>query len=303
MKTMLSQISKGVVKKPHKILIYGTDGVGKTTFGSQAPKAIFLGPEGGSDDLDVARFPKINSVAEAKQAVRELIEAKHDYQTLVIDSVDWLEIQLFKDICIEHKVKTIERADGGYGKGYVQAFNWWSEFTSLLDDLRDTRKMNIILIGHSDIITFNDPNTQSTYERYQVKLHKKSSALLREWVDCVFFANFKVITKKDDKNDKKSRAFGDGLRVMYTERRPGFDAKNRKGLPEELELSWTAYEAALQVSRPDAANLVNQINEMIKELTDQELVEKIKETVEKSKEHVPTLEAIINRIRIRLEEV
>ena len=298
--SMLKNVNKGVLVKPDLILLYGPDGVGKTTFAAQAPNPIFLGAEGGSDALDVARFPKIVTTAQAVQAVHELTAESHDYKTLVIDSVDWMEHLLHRDICKKHNVASIELASGGYGKGYIEGFNWWNEFKDHLDDLREKRKMNVILIGHADISTFNDPNTQSTYERYQLKLHKKSSALLREWVDCVFFANFEIFTKKEDRT---TRAFGDGGRVMYTERRPGFDAKNRKSLPFSLPLGWDDYCNAARSSVPTCENIVNQIMEIIKEVEDPELSKAIIETTNKSANNLTKLEAILNRVRIRLENV
>lgn len=297
--SMLKNITKGIQVKPALILIYGPDGVGKTTFAAQSPKPIFLGAESGSDALDVARFPKLRSIEDATTAVRELIDQQHEFLTLVVDSVDWLETLLHKDICKKYSVTNIAEAAKGYGKGYLEAMTWWDSFRTLLDELREKKKMHIILIGHADIGPFNDPNAQATYDRYKVKLHEKSSGLLREWVDCIFFANYETFTKKDD--TKKMRAYGEGARVMYTERRPGFDAKNRKSLPFQLPLGWEDYEAASQAARPNAENLVNQIMEMVKEVTDEELAKVVVETVEKSKTDVAKLEAILNRVRVRLE--
>jgi hypothetical protein len=297
--SLLAKVTTGVVTKPHLVLVYGPDGVGKSTLGAQAPKPIFLGSEAGTDNLDVARFPKLTSTQDAFLAVKALIEEEHDYKTLVIDSVDWLETILHGDICRSHNVKSIELAAGGYGKGYVEAFNWWNTFRQLLDELRDRKKMNVVLIGHSDIVTFNDPNTQSTYERYQLKLHKKSAALLREWVDCVFFVNFETFTKKEGNN--RVRAFGDGARLIYTERRPGFDAKNRKALPPSIPLGWDEYEAAAVTSKATPETFLRQIEELLKEVQDQELVRIVRETCEGSKDNLVKLEAVLNKLRIRLE--
>lgn len=296
---MLDRINRGVQVKPDLILIYGTDGVGKTTFAAQAPKPIFLGVENGSDAFDVARFPKLSSISEAITAVRELIDQAHEFKTLVIDSVDWLETLLHKEICKKYSVTNIAEAAKGYGKGYLEALAWWDDFRVLLDELREKKKMNIILIGHAEVGQFNDPKEQTTYDRYRIKLNEKASSLLREWVDCIFFATFEIFTKKDE--NKKVRAYGEGARIMYTERRPGFDAKNRKSLPFDLPLGWEDYENACKTSVPNTDNLVNQIKEMLKEVKDEELAKTVAQHTEKHKASPTNLEAIINRLRVRLE--
>lgn len=296
---MLDKVTSGVIVEPHLVLIYGPDGVGKTTVAAQAPKPIFLEAEGGSNNLDVFRFPRLKTTAEASLAVKELIEKDHDFKSLVIDSVDWLETLLHQDICRQYSVKKIAEAAKGYGQGFVEALSWWQDFIMQLQELRTTRKMNIILLGHADIIVFNDPNTQATYERYQLKLHKGSSALLRQWVDCVLFANYKTFIKKED---KKTRAFGDGARVFLTERRPSHDAKNRKSLPYEIPLGWHDFDEAATVCKPSATNYLLQIEEILKEINDESLTKSAKEFSKKHKDNVVQLEQILNRLRIIVEK-
>jgi hypothetical protein len=282
------------------MLLYAPDGVGKSTFAAQSPSPIFLGSEDGTNSLDVSRFTGISKWTDIEQAVFELTTEKHSHKTLVIDSLDWIEPLLHKKICEDYNVKTIELAAGGYGKGYVEATNTWIKLKDSLNALREKRGMNIILLAHSEVVAFNDPNAQATYDRYQLKLHKKASALLREFVDCVFFANFETHAKKDG---TKTRAFGDSTRVVYTERRPGFDAKNRLGLPFTIPLSWGDYEQAVAESRPgDPGKIRGQIFVMLEEIKDQDLKRKVIETVEKAGDNALQLEAIENRLRIRLEE-
>lgn len=292
---MLSQVTKGKVKKPHIILLYGTDGVGKTSWAAQAPSPIFLGSEDGSNNLDVARFPAPKSWKDIEVAVGELLTAKHDYQTLVLDSADWIEPLLHQEICTRHNAKSIELAAGGYGKGYVEAVTEWQKLVKSLVRLRDEKKMNIIIIAHSEVVKFADPYTQTEYDRYQLKLYKKSSALLREFVDCVFFANFEIFAKKDG---QKHLHFGDGARVIYTERRPGFDAKNRLGLPFQIPLSWDDFANAIAPDSPDT--LLSSINGMIAEIVDPALKATVVDTVSKAGANVVQLAAIKNRLAMRL---
>ncbi len=298
--SLLERATKGKIKKPHLVLIYGVDSVGKSTFGAQAPSPIFLGSEEGTNNLDVTRFPYVGTWAEVNAAISELTNDKHNHKSLVIDSLDWLEPILHRTICERHNAKSIELAAGGYGKGYVEALGEWQQFISSLSKLRDTRGMNIILIAHSEVIKFNDPQMQSEYDRYQLKLYKKAAALFREYVDSVLFANFEIFTKKDS---GKTRAFGDGARVLYTERRPGFDAKNRFGLPYQMPLSWEDYDKATQNSKPDDPKYLKEcIATMLEGVKDAALKEVVMKTVEDAKNDGKQLEAIKNRLAVRLGE-
>src|SRR5690606_1963689 len=134
--------------------IYGPDGVGKSTFGADAPSPIFLGTEKGTANLDVARFPSPQHFKEVLQAIEELRTSKHEFETLVIDSLDWLESLVWEQVCTEHNWRTIE--DPGYGKGYVVAVSEWKKMMQALSRLRDERGLNIVLIGHCHVKTAKD---------------------------------------------------------------------------------------------------------------------------------------------------
>jgi hypothetical protein len=298
--SLLAKVTRGVIKKPHLVLIYGADGVGKSSFAAGFPGAIFLGSEDGTNNLDVARFPSLGSWDDVTKAVSELTTEKHDFKTLVIDSLDWLEPLLHKAICERYNVKSIELAAGGYGKGYTEALNGWLALKDQLSGLREKRQMNVVLIGHAEIIPFNDPDAQTTYDRYQLKLHKKASAMWREYVDHVLFANFEIYAKKDG---NKTRAYGEGARVLYTERRPGFDAKNRLGLQFSLPLSFDDFSKSCELAgEGNADKLKDAILAMVAEIKDADLKTKVIETVNKAGKNLQQLEAIQNRLRIRLED-
>jgi hypothetical protein len=247
--SLLKSIIRGVKPQPHFVLLYGVDGVGKSTFGADAPKPVFLGPEDGLGMLDVPRFPTPRTWAELKAAVNELLQEDHEYETLVIDSIDWCEPLLWAFLCKEENVKSIEQVGGGFGKGYVQAREQWLELIRLLQRLR--KKMNVIGIAHALVKTTEDPYVGERYDRYIVKMNDQSASLWREAVDCVFFANFATSFSKK-KGAMKARAEGDGRRVMFTERRPAFDAKNRFGLPFEMDLSWSEFAAAAAAALPSS---------------------------------------------------
>jgi len=228
------KVNKGRIKRPISCVAYGPDGVGKSTFAAGAPSPIFLGAEGGCYNLDVSRFDQPKNFSDAINNIKELIEEEHSFQTLVIDSLDWLEPMLWKDVCKEHNAENIELVHGGYGKGYTIALDRWHEMIRLIATLQEKRQMHFIAIAHSEIKAFHDPINNSSYDRFQLKLQPKAAALWREKMDAVLFCNYEVFTKTEK---GKTKAFGDGARLMFTERRPAFDAKNRYQLPFSLPLS------------------------------------------------------------------
>ncbi len=261
----LGQIKKGRVQHPHFVLIYGVDGVGKTTFAAEAPNPVFIGTEMGFGQLDVARFPTPKNFQEVFATVQLLLNEKHDYETLAVDSLDWLEALVWKKVCEEGGVQSIEQYEKGYGKGYVRALEIWKDLVKMLQKLRE--KMNVVLIAHASIRTFNDPENNASYNRYQLKLFTSekvdTAGLWREAVDNVLFANFEVSTQQA-KGERRAKAFGDGSRTLYTERRPAFDAKNRFGLPFELPLSWEEYDKACAATGPSDGDEVKQLTAALK---------------------------------------
>jgi hypothetical protein len=239
--SILSTISRG--KRPRHIfaLIYGTDGVGKSTLCSHAPNPIFIGAEKGTEQLDVARFPQTESISELLSQVRALQTEKHEFDSVVLDSLDWVEPLIWKAVCDEGKVETIEQYAGGYGKGYVRALDLWRTLLREFSILND--KMHVLLIAHAHIKSFQDPELPSAYDRYQLKINDKAAALVREAADAVLFARFETELVK---TNGKTRAYGDGKRIMYTESRPGWDAKNRFNLPFVMPLDWKTFGDAIR---------------------------------------------------------
>lgn len=292
--SFLDRVIKGKLDKPQLVLLYGPDGIGKTSFGADAPNPIFLGAEDGTANLDVARFPAPTCYGDILDSIKELIEEKHEYKSLVIDSLDWLEPLVWNQVCKDGQKKKIE--DFGYGKGYANALEEWRKMISLLDTLRATRKTNIILIAHSQVKTFHDPSQLEGYDRYQLKLNEKASALFREFVDSVLFANYETFLKSNDQ--KKVKGLGDGSRKIYTQRRPAFDAKNRAGLPFELPLSWESFYEACQSGNPKEINTVREnINSLLENILDETLKGKVIASVEAAKDDNQKLLKIEDKLK------
>lgn len=232
----LNSIRRGPRIGPPRIIVYGPHGVGKTTFGSQAPSPILLPLEDGQGVLDIPSFDLIKDYSELTEAIGTLYSGDHSFQTAVVDSLDWLEPIIWKETCRRNDWSDIEQP--GYGKGYTAADHVWREFFAGLVALRDAKGMAIILLSHCEIKKFNDPNSDP-YDRYQIKLHSRASALAQEWADAVLFANFKSYTEKSDAGFKKTVVRGKGLgeRALFTEERPAYLAKNRYSLPHEIDFT------------------------------------------------------------------
>ena len=243
----LSSVTTGDAIKPPRLVVYGGDGVGKTTFAAGAPAPIFIRAEDGLGLLQVPAFPPATLFSEVLDAMRALASEEHTYRTLVVDSLDWLEQLIWAQVARDKGIHHIEEL--GYGKGYLLADDQWARFFLGCDVLRDRKGMSILLICHAEIKRFDAPDT-APYDRYQLKLHKRASARAAEWADIVAFAQHETVVRESDVgfNKKVTRALGSGARVMHTEGRPAFLAKNRYGLPDTLPLSWADFMSAMPQS-------------------------------------------------------
>ena len=252
MAVSLSNIVTGARIKAPKVVIYGVGGIGKTTWATGAPNPIFLCTEEGLGNLDVARFelrkddPVLRTWEELLGCCASLYNDKHDYQTVVIDSIDLAEPLLWRFTAAKYGEANIESF--GYGKGYGYAVDEARALLQWLDLLRNERNMAVVCICHSETKTFHCPNAES-YDRYKLRLQDRLAAAVHDWSDALLFANYRAVVIKDDEGFKKTRKRGVGMgeRVVYTEERPAYWAKNRYGLPPELELSWAAFQNAIVV--------------------------------------------------------
>ena len=148
---MLDNIQTGRENKPPRIMIYGSEGVGKSTFGASAPGAIFIQTEDGLGEIDCRKFPLAHSLSEVIAELTALRDEAHEFQTVVVDSVDWLERLIFDEVCREYGVRSIEKADGGYGKGYTHALTHWRKVVNLLQELREQLgEENVVVKGGSE---------------------------------------------------------------------------------------------------------------------------------------------------------
>lgn len=242
----LSTVEATRKTQPPRVVIYGVPKIGKTTFAASAHNPIIIDLEGGSDNLEVARVErsKIRSLADVLDVLRALYQQDHNYKTVVLDSIDWLERIVFEEVARENKARSIDDFSAPalrFGRGYTIAQNKIKEFLAALDALRMHKNMSVILICHSAIKKFDDPE-QESFDHHTLKLNERVKALIQEWSDCILFARQKVYVTTDTsgygKETKKGRS---GERVIYTQGCASYLAGNRYGLPEELPLDFSTF--------------------------------------------------------------
>jgi hypothetical protein len=256
----LSTLRRGAQHRPPRILIHGPHKIGKSTWAAGTNKPVFMCVEEGADELNVPSWP-ITSEAEMLEALGVLITEDHEFQTLVIDTVDWLEERIHSAIATEYHCPSIagtgvQNDPLGYGKGYKLAVSRWSQLLEGLDLLRNEKHMTIIMLAHSRVQRFDDP-TSASYDRYELNLQgdqakmKGSSSLLAEWCDVLGFMSRMVSADKQDVgfNRKIVRGKGGSDRWLFLEERPAFVAGNRYGLPDSIMIprqgGWSAFETEL----------------------------------------------------------
>lgn len=247
----LASLQKNSPKAP-RVVIYGDAGTGKTTFGACAPSPVFLQTEDGLGNLDATAFPLATSFEDVMAALQSLYTEEHQFKTLVVDSLDWLEPLVWQQVCATHKVASIEAMP--YGKGYVEALAVWRQFFDGITALRDARNMTVVMTAHSQVVRVEDP-TLPAYDRHGLKLHKRAAALAEEFADVILYAAIQTNTVTEDAgfNGKRVRATSTGERIMHTVGQPAFLAKSRYSLPTPLPLTWGAFAQAMKpATTPEA---------------------------------------------------
>ena len=231
------RIIQGKQVRARRVLLYGQHGIGKSTWAASAPMPIFLNIEDGIADIECAKTEHLTSLAEVIDAMSWLAGNAHEFKTVVIDTIDWLEHLIFKDVARSANKGNI--ADIGFGKGYEAAREKWDFLLRGLDHLRTSRDMLVILLAHAKVQRFDNPETES-YDRYELDLHKSSNGMLQEWCDEVLFASYRVFTRKEDQGFGRERKIPVGAQERYirTTETPAAIAKNRLRLPPELGMDW-----------------------------------------------------------------
>lgn len=286
--SLLANVTTGKQIGPQIHVITGGNGVGKTTWAASFPAPLIIDLEKGSNHIDVARVGA-ESLADFRAILVELKAGKHTYKTVGIDSAEALEGLICDAVCAEGKVDSIEKYDGGYGKGWTRTREIMREIMQELRSLGIT----VVIIAHTQVKSHTDPATNQTYDRVIMRCNDKMAAIIRDLADNVFYATYKVFTTEVK---GKTKAFGDGQRIMFTQPRPGHDAKNRLDLPHELPLSYDAFAEACKL-QPEANvdMLVGEIKEMSEKL-DAGLKKDVESMLVKFKTNPTKLKEVKNRL-------
>ena len=243
-------VTAGVQSAPVKTVLYGPEGIGKSTFASHFPDPVFIDTEGGTKRRNVKRLPQPTRWAMLLDEVAEVRKGNIPCGTLVIDTADWAERLCIQAVCAKAKVNGIE--DFGYGKGYTYVKE---EFSKLLDALEEVLNAghNVVVLAHAAITKFEQPDAVGNYDRWSMKTSKQVAPLLREWCDMLLFANYKTVVEKAGSTPNAKNKASGGRRVLYTSHHPCWDAKNRFGLPEELPFEYASIAACIPDPHPGAA--------------------------------------------------
>lgn len=243
-------ITTGVVAKAQKVVLYGPEGIGKSSLAAQFPDPLFIDTEGSTNNMDVARMDKPSSWQFLQQQV-DFVKNNRPCKTLVIDTIDWAE-HLGIQFIVSRGGKT-SITGFGYGDGFIQLEEEIGKFLNKLSDLVEIG-INVVLTAHAKIVRFEAPDEMGAYDRYELKLGNKTTAktaaLVKEWADMVLFLNYKTFSVATDDKGKRFKGQG-GERKMYAVHHPAWDAKNRHGLPDEMPMDYSQIAHVFNVQAPD----------------------------------------------------
>lgn len=242
--SLLSKITRQKRRRPIFGVLYGPPGVGKSTFAASMPKPIFIPCERGLDQITTDKFPTPETLAEFGSYLKAVDEETDDYQSVVIDTGDALDLLITDAVCSEGKVKSLEEFGGGYGKGARRAKEYWARLLTRLTKMSDKR--NVLLVCHSHLRTINDPMLQGAYDVYEMRIAPNSADLIRQSVDLILFARMATTVAKETRRARKGRGLVSGDREMYTQPTTGLESKNRFDLESPMEFSWEALNEGIE---------------------------------------------------------
>ena len=294
----LDTVKKGILQTPLRILVYGAEKVGKSTFAAGAPSPIFVGSDSGTERLDVDRLQPA-SWEEAIGFIADIANEEHKYETIVVDPLGWFE-PMINTVVTGSPTGNIDKWEGGYGKGASAACAHWREMIAGLERCWRDRGMNVVCVGHATIKSFQNPEG-AAYDRYELVLQKTAAGLFRQWVDVVGYTNLETSVKKAD-GEAKARAVVTGYRALHLAPSAAYDAGSRINLPAELPLGWEPLQAAIDAESGRASELLALISAQCVELKDEKVIVFTKDFLRRNKNNTNKLAELSNRLAAKIQE-
>jgi hypothetical protein len=220
------KITRGVVKCPIKCVVYGVEKVGKTTLASMLPNPLFIPVEDGTNQLDVARTERPNTWQELRQLFIDIGSHTKEFDTIVIDSADWSERLAIAKVNAETNEK--ERSYGKDQGLYCDEFGLAIKASEWLV----TKGYNVVWVAHSKVTRVSPPDQTEGYDKYELKMGKATSGILKEWADVLLFINTETLVVEG--GDGKKKSVGGTARVIHAAKCSAWDAGNRFALPESM---------------------------------------------------------------------
>lgn len=298
----LANISRSPKREPDRIFIYGIEKVGKSTFGANAPKPVFISAESGLAEIDPppAHFPEIRDFQDVLDAVETLTNENHEFKTLVVDSLDWVA-HLVQDVVCKRLGWNAEKF-AAYGKGFEIAMDDWRKLRMAFDRLQDEKGVEIILVAHAEAKPFDDP-TGASFVRYRPKMGGNvAPAYWKEWAKSVLFARHEYSTKAGE-GFSKGKATSTGRRIIHTTWNAAFDAGNRYSLPDVIALDYAEYAEHREAKRPASPDALRaEATNMIESIKDETTRNKASEAVKAAGDNAISLAKIVDRLRTKIAE-
>ena len=291
----LSSVKSGIIDTPIRVLIYGAEKVGKSTFASGAPKPIFVGSDSGTERLDVDRLQP-TSWDEAIGFIHDIAADQHSDESVVIDPLGWFEPMCWARVAPDGDILAY---GGGYNKGYDAALSHWRQMIAGLERCW-SRGMHVICVAHAHVKSFQNPEG-AAYDRYEVLLHHKASGLFRQWVDVVGFACLEVVAKKE-RGEGKAKGKFTGHRALHLAPSAAYDAGSRLSLPEELPLGWGPLWSAVSSGPERLADLMSTISSQVGELKDDKVKIAVDDFIQKHRNNPNKLSELSNRLAVKIQE-
>lgn len=228
------EICIGKRMSPLKVIIYGDNGVGKTTFAASAKNPIIIDLEGNCNHIEASK-QRITNLDEFKEFLVALLTQDHDFKTLVIDSLDSLEILLSEKI---GKTYTTQELDYGRSAGIWKQHI--KDIITPLDILCAKKSMNIVFTAHWKVKSANNPMTEQ-FDRYDLRVNEHMKTGFCNWVQCILLALKEVIFEEKKGDFGKKKAKNIERRALYTRGSPTYYGKNVFDLPEKIQLDWEQF--------------------------------------------------------------